>query len=86
MCPYLYMIKRKNIFQRNQQQFSIEIASVDWSYIYIYNEIDTENAFNRFNYVIIQIFNKHFPKQKVKLRYHYRKSWLTQGLKDAIKK
>ena len=48
--------------------------------------MDTENAFNQFHNVLLKIFNRHFPKQKVKLQYHSRKLWLTQGLKDAIKK
>ena len=56
---------------------------MDWSFIY--NEIDTENAFNQFH-VLLKIFNRNFPKQKMKLQYHSRKLWLTQGLKDAIKK
>ena len=83
MCSELYMIRR-NQSQRNRQQFSSEIASMDWSFIY--NEIDTENAFNQFHNVLLKIFNRHFPKQKVKLQYHSCKLWLTQGLKDAIKK
>ena len=56
---------------------------MDWSFIY--SEIDTENAFNQFHNVLLKIFNRHFPKQKVKLQYHSRELWLTQGLKDAIK-
>ena len=44
---------------------------MDWSFIY--NEIDTEKAFNQFHNVLLKIFNGHFPKQNVKLQYHSRK-------------
>ena len=31
------------------------------------------------------MYDKHFPKQKVNIKYSTRKLWLVQGLKDAIR-
>ena len=68
-------LNRRNLSQRNRLRFCNE-----------YNEIDTQNAFSQFHTVLRKIFNKHFPKQKIRLQYHSRKLWLTQGLEDAIKR
>ena len=76
-------LTRRNLSQRNRLRFCNEIATLDWSSVY--NEIDTQNAFSQFHTVLIKNFNKHFPKQKIRLQYHSRKLWLTQGLKDAKK-
>ena len=56
---------------------------MDWGQIY--QETDTQTAFSAFHSVLLKVYNKHFPKQKIKLKYNSRKLWLTQGLKDAIK-
>ena len=75
-------ITRRNLSQRNRLQFYNEISAMDWNLIY--QEIDTQEAFSAFDRVLIKVYNKHFPKQEVNIKYSTRKSWLTQGLKDAI--
>ena len=76
-------ITRRNLSQRNRLQFYNEISAMDWDLIY--QEIDTQEAFSTFHRVLLKVYNKHFPKQKVNIKYSTRKLWLTQGLKDAIR-
>ena len=76
-------ITRSNLSQRNRLQFYNEISAMDWDLIY--QEIDTQEAFSAFHRVLLKVYNKRFPKQKVNIKYSTRKLWLTQGLKDAIR-
>ena len=76
-------ITRRNLSQRNRLQFYNEISAMDWDLIY--QEIDTQEAFSAFHRVLLKVYNKHFPKQKVDIKYSTRKLWPTQGLKDAIR-
>ena len=82
-CSEWY-IWRRNMSQRNRQAFSNAIASFDWSEIY--HETDMQKAYSLFHSNFLRLYNINFPKQKLKLKYNTRKLWLTQGLKDAIKK
>ena len=68
--------------QRNRQAFSNAISSFDWDEIY--EETDMQTAYSLFHSKFLRLYNIHFPKQK--LKYNTRKPWLTQGLKDAIRK
>ena len=77
----LFMVKR-NISGRNKQTFLTTISSCDWKSIY--DENDTQNAFNTFHTVLLK-YNKHFPKQQVKIAYRTRKSWSSQGLRESIR-
>ena len=36
---------------------------MDWDLIY--QEIDTQEAFSTFHRVLLKVYNKHFPEQKV---------------------
>ena len=77
-------IWRRNMCQRNRQAFSNAISSFDWDEIY--EETDMQTAYSLFHSKFLRLYNIHFPKQKLKLKYNTRKPWLTQGLKDAIRK
>ena len=44
-----------------------------------------QSAFGMFHSKLLELYNKHFPKQRVRYRYNSRKPWLSQGLKDGIK-
>ena len=70
--------------QRNRQAFSNAISSFDWDEIY--EETDMQTAYSLFHSKFCRLYNINFPKQKLKLQYNTRKLWLTQGLKDAIRK
>ena len=76
-------ILSRNMSQRNKQDFLCEMSNVDWGAIY--NEMNTQGAFSLFHSVLVKLYNKYFPLRKLKLNYHNRQPWLTQGLKDSIK-
>ena len=77
-------IWRRNVCQRNRQAFFNAISSFDWDEIY--EETDMQTAYSLFHSKFLRLYNIHFPKQKLKLKYNTRKLWLTRGLKDAIRK
>ena len=70
--------------QRNRQAFVDAVSDFDWTEIY--QEIDMQQAYSLFHSKFVRLYNTHFPKQKLKLKYNTRKLWLTPGLNDAIKK
>ena len=78
----LYVVKRLNN-QRNRLAFSQAIQAIDWSNIY--NKPDTQSAFTCFHETICKLYDKHFPKRRIKINYSHRKPWLTDGLRQAIK-
>ena len=46
---------------------------------------DTQSAFSLFYSRFIKLFDKHFPRKKIKLQYNTRKPWLTPALKQSIR-
>ena len=78
----LYIEKRTNN-HRNRLPFSPVIQNIDWSDIY--NTFNTQAAFTSFHDTICRLYNKHFPKQRIKINYSHRKPWLTDGLRQAIR-
>ena len=71
-------IYRRNLSQRNKHAFRLALAKLIWQEIC--HETDMQRAFSKFHSK--SLINIHFSKKKI--RYNSRKSWLTQGLKDAI--
>ena len=46
---------------------------------------DTQQAFDTFHKHLVEIYNKHFLKIRIKRKYNNRKPWLSEGLKNSIK-
>ena len=46
---------------------------------------DTQSAFSLFYSRFIKLFDKHFPRKKIKLQYNTRRPWLTPALKQSIR-
>ena len=76
-------IIRRNMSERNTISFRNAIAKLDWDEIY--HETDTQFAFSLFHSNFLKLYNVHFPKQKLKMKYNTRKMWLSLELKSAIK-
>ena len=70
--------------QRNRRAFSNAISSFDWDESY--EETDMQTAYSLFHSKFLRLYNIHFLQQNLKLKYNTRKLWLTQELKDAIRK
>ena len=79
-CVKEDFIYRRNMSQRSKLAFRDDLANLDWNEMYHIS--DTQAAFGWFHSKLLLLCNKHFPKQKVKLKYNTRKMWLTQ---DATK-
>ena len=45
---------------------------------------DTLSVFSLFYSRFIKLFDKHFPRKKIKLQYNTRKPWITPALKPSI--
>ena len=76
-------IVKRSFSDQNKQAFKEELASIDWTPIY--NIQDAQGAFSIFHQRRCALFNKHFPKRKVKIRYNHYKPWLSDSLKRSIK-
>ena len=69
--------------QWNKLAFQNAISAIDWQMIY--SETDMQNAFSLFHSKLVELYHKHFPKQKIAYKYNNRKPWLSQALKEGIK-
>ena len=67
----------------NLEKYTTAIQNHDWSLVNHHNLCQT--AFSYFSETLKGIFHDAFPVIKVKQCYRNRLSWLTQGLKNAIK-
>lgn len=76
-------IIRRNMSQRNRLAFENAIVNFDWNEMYQISDIQL--AFSWFHSKFLKLYNVHFPKRKIKLKYNTRKMWLTDELKDSIK-
>ena len=76
-------IIRRNRSSKKRMAFKDACLEVDWTHIF--STFDTQTAFALFHNKIINLFNVHLPKRKVRSKYATRKPWLTEGLRKAIK-
>ena len=51
--------------QRNRLAFQNAISAIDWQMVY--SETDMQNAFSLFHSELVELYHKHFPKQKITL-------------------
>ena len=74
---------RRNMSQRNRLAFQNAISAIDWQMVY--SETDMQNAFSLFHSKLVELYHKHFPKQKITYKHDNRKPWLSQALQEGIK-
>ena len=77
-------IIKRNYCQRNQNNFIEALTKIDWSLLYTLN--NAQFAYDLFHQNICALFDKCFPKLCIKPGYKTRKSWLSDELKDKIKR
>ena len=63
--------------------FLEELASIDWEGIYFIQNF--QSAFSSFYDKYVQLFDKHFPKRSINVKFQNQKPWLTEGLRNCIK-
>ena len=69
--------------QRNKQAFRNVLADLDLSEIY--SQQTTQSLLSLCQAMIMDTYNKSFSKRKIKIRYHNRKPWLIDALKQSIR-
>ena len=60
------------------------LQQVNW--LDVFSVTDTQTAFSTFHGKYLELYNRHFPKIRAKLRYNNRKPWLSEGIRISIKK
>ena len=78
----LYVYKRL-FTSSNKDSFHSAFSATDWNEMY--RASDTQGAFDIFHNQLVTLFNKHFPKVKVKRKYNNRKPWLSEAMKNSIR-
>ena len=74
----------RKINPTTKAMFISKLEETNWDAIYTFN--DSQLAYDVFLKTFLKIYNECFPKITVKNGYKNRKAWLSQCLKDAIKK
>ena len=77
-----YIFKSLYSFQ-NKENFCQAMSNIIWDEIS--RSRDTQQAFDTFHKHLVEIYNKHFPKIRIKRKYNNRKPWLSEGLKNSFK-
>ena len=75
---------KRNFSNNNRNLFKRMIANINWSDIY--DCVDTQSAYHYLHATIRSNFDKCFPKETYKNTYKDRLPWLTNELKQQIKK
>ena len=68
---------------QNKDNFCHAMSNISWDEIS--RATDTQQAFDTFHKHLVEMYNKHFPKIRVKKKYNNRKPWLSEGPKNSIK-
>ena len=83
-CDIEIKAYKRNYSYRNKRAFIEAISETDWSEINFIT--DTQTAFTRFYSKFVNLYNKHFQKRRVCTRCNNRDPWLTDSLKQSIRK
>ena len=76
----LYSQTSKNI--KGSHQWPLDV-SMSWRHLICFLHLSLEG--NTFHKHQIEIYNKHFPKIRIKRKYNNKKPWLSEGLQSSIK-
>ena len=76
-------VVKRSFNEKNKQSFTNELANLNWDHLY--NVEDFQSAFSNFHNTYFQLFDKHFPKRNINIKYNTRKPFLADGLRKCIK-
>ena len=74
---------RRVFSEKNKAAYKSELEMIDWSFVLSSN--DAQVAFSLFHKRICDLFKKHFPKRKVKIKANHDKPWISPTLRESIK-
>ena len=77
-------VKRRIYSQRCIERFKENLGNTDWSTLLSCN--DAQQSYSMFHNHFLQVYDKSFPLKTFKNNYKNRKIWLTEGLKNSIKR
>ena len=77
------VIFKRNFTHKAQLSFNSLLQDLDWNCVL--NESDTNKAYSMFVHIYSSIYNRAFPKIRVKVKYYHRKPWLTEVMKNSIR-
>ena len=77
-------VKRRIYSQRYIERFKEILGNTDWSTLLSCN--DAQQSYSMFHNHFLQVYDKSFPLKTFKYNYKNRKIWLTEGLKNSIKR
>ena len=81
--------KKRFIFRRNLSDISVKkfrykLRTVSWDSIR--NSFDMNKAYENFTEIFSSLYDKYFPKKKIKLKpQKYNNLWITKGIKKSLK-
>ena len=76
-------VVRRMFTEKNKAAYKSELEKVDWNSVMSCN--DAQNAFTLFHKRLCDLFKKHFPKKKIKIKASCDKPWITAPLRKSIK-
>ena len=79
-----YSITRRNYSTRNKDNFISQLSNIDWADVL--QSDSTQRAFSLFHNKLRNLHDNCFPSQHISTKYNTRKPWLSDTLRDAIKK
>ena len=69
--------------ERNRQSFYAALSEIEWDSLYYEN--DAQCSFSIFHSTLTNLYNKHFPKRRIKMKHYKNKPRLTDALRDCIR-
>ena len=71
----------RNFSIKNTLRFQKSLNQVNWNFLY---EQGTQAAFSHFYDTIIELFNHHFPLQKIEIIYYNKNPWISKEQKKKF--
>ena len=78
------LVSKRSYSNKNKRKFLEAISLIDWTEVY--SAADTQSAFTLFHGKLREVHDSCFPVRMTNKIYYTRKPWLTECLRDAIKK
>ena len=79
-----YSFTRRNYTTRNKDNFISQLSNIDWADVL--QTDSTQRAFSLFHNKLRNLHDNCFPLKHISKKYNTRKPWLSDTLRDAIKK
>ena len=79
-----YIITRRNYTTKNKDSYLSQLSNIDWEDVL--QSDSAQGAFSLFHNKLRKLHDNCFPLQHISKKYNTRKPWLSDSLRDAIKK